>query len=129
MFAHNVSIHLKPSCCVAASVSASLVQRRKAGRVPEPPLLTSKVYQGKAVQMFTRTHERKIAIAKQTTRLAHELPAMSSKIHLTREDIAELAYAQWQEEGCPEGTHEVHWLRAEQDLIANREFVVQGPRT
>jgi len=68
-------------------------------------------------------------MAKQATRLAHELPAASSEIHLTHEDIAELAYAQWQEEGCPEGTHEVHWLRAEQDLTANREFLVQAARS
>jgi len=44
MFAHNVSIHLKPNCSVAALVSASLVQRRKAGRVHDLPLLTSKVH-------------------------------------------------------------------------------------
>jgi len=49
-------------------------------------------------------------MAKQATRLAHELPTVSSEIHPTHEDIAARAYAQWQEKGCPEGTHEERWL-------------------
>lgn len=68
-------------------------------------------------------------MAKQVTRLAHELPALSSEIHPTHEDIAELAYAQWREKGCPEGTHEKHWLSAERELTANREVPVQAPRS
>jgi len=77
--------------------------------------------------MFTRTpQERKIAMAKQATLLAHELPAVSSEIHPTHEDIAALAYAHWQEKGCLEGTHEEHWLRAEQELTTNREVAGSG---
>jgi len=56
-------------------------------------------------------------MAKQATRMAHKPLAVSS--HPTHEDIAALAYAHWQENGCPEGTHEEHWLRAEQELSAN----------
>jgi hypothetical protein len=67
-------------------------------------------------------------MAKQPPRLAHELPAVSSGIHPKHEEIAALAYAQWQEKGCPEGTHEEHWLRAEQELIANQEVAVQTQR-
>ena len=60
-------------------------------------------------------------MAKQATRLAHELPAASKEVHPTHEEIATLAYVQWQEKGYPEGTHEEHWLRAEKELTANRE--------
>lgn len=31
-------------------------------------------------------------------------------------DIAQLAYALWQERGCPEGSAEQDWLEAEQKL-------------
>jgi hypothetical protein len=68
-------------------------------------------------------------MAKQPTRQAHELPAGSSEIHPKHEDIAALAYALWQEKGCPEGAHEQHWLRAERELTANQEIVVQAPRS
>jgi hypothetical protein len=59
---------------------------------------------------------------------AIHLPAGSSEIHPTHEDIAAVAYAHWQEKGCPEGACEEHWLRAEQELTANREVAVQAPR-
>lgn len=68
-------------------------------------------------------------MAKQVTRLADELPAGSSEIRPTHEDIAALAYAQWQENGCPEGSHEEDWLRAEQELTANRRNAIQSPRS
>ena len=60
---------------------------------------------------------------------AHHLPAVSSEIHPAHENIAALAYAQWQKQGCPEGTHEEHWLRAEQELTANQEVAVQAARS
>jgi hypothetical protein len=68
-------------------------------------------------------------MAKQATGLAHELPAGSRNTHATHEDIAALAYALWQEKGCPEGAHEEHWLRAERELTANQEIAVQAPRS
>jgi hypothetical protein len=54
----------------------------------------------------------------QATRLAPELPAVSIENHPKHEDIATLAYALWQERGCPEGTQEENWLRAELKLTA-----------
>jgi hypothetical protein len=57
----------------------------------------------------------------QATQLAPELPAVSSEIRPTHEGIAALAYALWQERGCPEGTQEEHWLRAEKELTSNRK--------
>jgi hypothetical protein len=56
----------------------------------------------------------------QAARLAPKLPAESSDIHPAHEDIAKLAYALWREQGCPEGTQKDDWLRAEQELTANR---------
>ena len=32
------------------------------------------------------------------------------------EDVALLAYTLWQERGCPEGSSEEDWFRAEQEL-------------
>ena len=40
---------------------------------------------------------------------------MSAAAKYQRE-IAELAYAHWQAEGCPSGRELDHWLRAEQDV-------------
>jgi hypothetical protein len=67
-------------------------------------------------------------MAKQTFRQAPE-PRASSEIHVMHEDIAALAYAQWQENGCPENTQEDDWRRAEQELIAKQEVAVQAPRS
>jgi len=36
------------------------------------------------------------------------------------ERIALLAYALWEARGCPEGSPEVDWLQAEQELNASR---------
>jgi hypothetical protein len=36
------------------------------------------------------------------------------------EQIAALAYTLWQARGCPEGSPDVDWLRAEQELTASR---------
>jgi hypothetical protein len=68
-------------------------------------------------------------MSKEATRLAHELPAVSREIRPTHEDIAALAYALWQEMDCPEGTSEEHWLRAEQELTANRDVAAQAARS
>jgi len=65
-------------------------------------------------------------MAKQATGLVHEVRAGSEKNHPTPEDIAALAYALWQEQGCPEGAHEQNWLRAEQELTENRESAVRA---
>ena len=37
------------------------------------------------------------------------------------EQIAALAYSLWQERGCPEGTAEEDWFRAEQEVQAKQE--------
>ena len=37
------------------------------------------------------------------------------------EQIAALAYALWQERGCPAGTAEEDWFRAEQEIQAKQE--------
>jgi hypothetical protein len=45
-----------------------------------------------------------------------EEPLDSRPLH---EQIAALAYALWQERGSPEGSPEVDWLRAEEELKAS----------
>ena len=37
------------------------------------------------------------------------------------EQIASLAYALWQQRGCPEGSSEEDWFRAEQEVLARSE--------
>ena len=39
------------------------------------------------------------------------------KVDATSEDIARLAYVLWEQRGCPEGSPEEDWLRAEQLLL------------
>jgi hypothetical protein len=36
------------------------------------------------------------------------------------DQIASLAYALWQQRGCPEGSPEADWLRAEEELTTAR---------
>ncbi|MBV8841677.1 MAG: DUF2934 domain-containing protein [Bryobacterales bacterium] len=35
-------------------------------------------------------------------------------------DIAPLAYSYWQQRGCPDGSPQEDWFRAQQELIARR---------
>lgn len=66
---------------------------------------------------------------KEATRLARERLAASTEHQPRHDDIAALAYARWQEKGCPQGTHQEDWLSAEQELTAKREISVQVPRS
>ena len=45
-------------------------------------------------------------------------PAPSSEPRPTHQEIALLAYALWQQRGCPDGSSEEDWLKAEQELEA-----------
>jgi Protein of unknown function (DUF2934) len=36
------------------------------------------------------------------------------------DQIASLAYALWQQRGCPDGSAEADWLRAEEELTTTR---------
>jgi hypothetical protein len=47
---------------------------------------------------------------------ATEASTQSAQARPAREDIASLAYGLWQERGCPEGSSEEDWLRAEELL-------------
>ncbi len=47
---------------------------------------------------------------------APEASTPLAEARLAYEDIASLAYALWQERGCPEGSSEEDWFRAEQEL-------------
>jgi hypothetical protein len=37
-----------------------------------------------------------------------------------REEVAQLAYSYWLARGCPDGSPEDDWLRAEQDILRQR---------
>ena len=46
--------------------------------------------------------------------------ASTSEQNVSTQDIARLAYALWESRGCPDGSSEEDWLRAEQELFAKR---------
>jgi len=43
-------------------------------------------------------------------------PEIQSASLANQDEVASLAYAYWQERGCPEGSPEEDWFRAEADL-------------
>jgi hypothetical protein len=45
----------------------------------------------------------------------------SLPLAITEQQIAELAYSYWEARGCPDGSAEEDWYRAEQDLRAQAE--------
>jgi hypothetical protein len=51
-----------------------------------------------------------------TPKLKRQEPLQSAQAEPTHEQIAPLAYALWQERGCPHGSPEMDWLKAEQLL-------------
>jgi len=46
-----------------------------------------------------------------------ETSAQSAEPQHVREQVASLAYALWEQRGCPEGSPEEDWFRAEQELF------------
>jgi Protein of unknown function (DUF2934) len=40
-----------------------------------------------------------------------------------QEDLAKLAYALWEQRGCPYGSPEVDWLEAERNLLERSDHV------
>lgn len=50
-----------------------------------------------------------------TESFAKSTPADVSE-PVNQQDVAELAYELWQARGCPDGSPEVDWFRAEQEL-------------
>lgn len=53
----------------------------------------------------------------QGTQLA-EIPETSAEHRPTHEQIASLARTLWEQRGCPEGSPEEDWFRAEAELLA-----------
>lgn len=65
-------------------------------------------------------YKRGDSMEDQTTERATspETSAPSVETGSTQEQVASLAYALWQQRGCPEGSAEEDWLRAEQELMS-----------
>ena len=57
-------------------------------------------------------------LATKTYRVNGSAPVPASQLsdHAARVDVAELAFALWQERGCPDGSAETDWLEAEQRI-------------
>lgn len=51
-------------------------------------------------------------------------PAQSSD-HEDQEEVARLAYSYWLARGCPEGSPEEDWLRAEQEVRQQHKTTVK----
>lgn len=45
---------------------------------------------------------------------------------IQRDEIAQLAYLNWQRDGCPLGRDQDYWLEAEQQLKATKHLLVAG---
>jgi hypothetical protein len=42
-----------------------------------------------------------------------------------QDEIALLAYLNWQQDGCPDGNDDTYWLEAEQQIIATKHLLIQ----
>ena len=58
----------------------------------------------------------------QATKLARDIEEADDPVTLTfpHDQIAALAYSYWQARGCPHGTCEEDWFRAEEELKARK---------
>ena len=56
------------------------------------------------------------AKVRRASHLRDSAPAITSDEPLSHEEVAHLAYELWQARGCPEGSSEIDWLHAEQEL-------------
>ena len=54
-------------------------------------------------------------------------PVTKAYMPPTREEIARRAYQIWEQEGQPKGCELVHWLKAEAELVAERERATERP--
>ncbi|WP_395748882.1 DUF2934 domain-containing protein [Prosthecobacter sp.] len=50
---------------------------------------------------------------------AHASSGENSLVPSLQDQIAARAYDIWQQQGCPEGTHEHNWTQAEQEITRN----------
>ena len=53
-----------------------------------------------------------------------ETSVQSAELRPAHEQIALLAYALWQQRGCPEGSSDEDWFRAEQELLTRSKTSV-----
>jgi hypothetical protein len=49
-----------------------------------------------------------------------------SQTQVQQQDIANLAYALWQQRGSPQGSSEQDWIKAEQKLQSERSGLLTG---
>ena len=67
--------------------------------------------------------EKTVTVAENGATLGHTNqvdPAQAKPVNVSREEIAKLAHRYWIESGRPQGRHEEHWYRAEQELRHHR---------
>ncbi len=48
---------------------------------------------------------------------------MKDSVAINRDEVAHLAYLNWQKDGCPAGRDQVYWLEAEQQLKATKHLL------
>jgi len=66
--------------------------------------------------MAARRHSSDGGDARHASQLREPAPALTSNQPLNHGEIARLAFELWLARGCPEGSSEIDWLRAEQTL-------------
>jgi hypothetical protein len=48
---------------------------------------------------------------------------VKDSISINRDEIAHLAYLNWQKDGCPQGRDQAYWLEAEHQLKATKHLL------
>jgi len=71
-----------------------------------------------------RSKERTRIAGNGTTGLAIAEPANANDLR-DEEEVARLAYSYWLARGCPEGSPEEDWLRAEQEVLQQHGSAVK----
>jgi LmbE family N-acetylglucosaminyl deacetylase len=56
-----------------------------------------------------------------------EQPTNGAEPQPDHEQVATLAYRLWHERGCPEGSPEVDWFQAQQQLLRNGQPQIAAP--
>ena len=85
--------------------------------IAPPPLSDGSVKKTSKPAAPRRQAAPKIIVETPNTSIAHLADAVKSPSAVDARDIEERAYQSWIERGCPMGSPEEDWYRAEQDLI------------
>jgi hypothetical protein len=104
----------EPTTTVSAEGAGAAAAPAKKRRIPRPK-------SSAAIQPAPELSAPENAVPESLSALSSAAaPEASFDPAAEREEIEHLAHAYWEARGCPEGTAEEDWLRAEQEVRARR---------